>query len=647
MVTKQLVKTLIFFLLFVYHHLNAQTLQNGIYNNSTVNVPTKVEHTGKTVAITMSDGIKYFTLKNGNTYTRTYTNPYNSSMVRYYEVIVLSSTKFSIGEIGKEKQIWVYLSSGGNENTQQTSNCNCEQSADAKKYFDKAMQDMQAHTCSYCAELARWQCLYQCDNTNYSRTEIEQKIAYYEKVLQSYQSQTVTNATSQGGLKTEQNSICCPELIGKGLTYGDKANSILATSNDVTQNATGKTIKFENVVNEQFGTLLESLMTDGKIDETNAKAYLETVFGYDESVSNYLKTVSLTQQISNLQQGSMSFDDFLSSVNQTLLHSIPSQFYSSLEENMEGYMMVENVLSELQNGQVGSHTVNLVSEIIKSNQEWNIEKQKNAEIANKLSLITPQLSKLQSTAVECKKLEIIDDVTSKINWIELPNPPIPEITMNVDVPQRKTFCGSQLENGHITITDRYNLINTPQYLLVEDFNYYKNPEKFDFSKDFSMNLYFKIGANGTNNKFTINIGNGYQLIITHNANGKGWLFIETPDEYLITEKYGKLKAHNTNDKTKKKLEWIDKERYIAKGYNSFRGSHLVFRESKLTIDFDAILKINILKKDDIFTVQFNDLPGELTTKINYFPNKHYLGFKVENSTNTSFVELHKLELKHL
>ncbi|RWU05032.1 hypothetical protein [Pedobacter chitinilyticus] len=38
-------------------------------------------------------------------------------------------------------------------------------------------------------------------------------------------------------------------------------------------------IKFENVVNEQFGTLLESLLKDGKLDETSAKTYLETVFG--------------------------------------------------------------------------------------------------------------------------------------------------------------------------------------------------------------------------------------------------------------------------------------------------------------------------------------------------------------------------------
>ncbi|MBK6381418.1 MAG: hypothetical protein IPF72_17780 [Chitinophagaceae bacterium] len=54
-----------------------------------------------------------------------------------------------------------------------------------------------------------------------------------------------------------------------------------------TLKAQDNTIKFENIVNEQFGTLLESLLTNGKIDEANAKTYLETVFGYNRSVTGF------------------------------------------------------------------------------------------------------------------------------------------------------------------------------------------------------------------------------------------------------------------------------------------------------------------------------------------------------------------------
>ena len=120
-------------------------------------------------------------------------------------------------------------------------------------------------------------------------------------------------------------------------------------------NAQENTIKIERIVNEQFGTLLESLLTDGKIDELNAKAYLETVFGYDESVSNYLKTVSLTQQISNLQQGSMSFDTYIETLGSNLFDLIPESYRQKLlsNPNYVGWQLGQ----ELRNGHVSSATL--------------------------------------------------------------------------------------------------------------------------------------------------------------------------------------------------------------------------------------------------------------------------------------------------
>ncbi|MBK7308751.1 MAG: hypothetical protein IPI88_18220 [Chitinophagaceae bacterium] len=63
--------------------------------------------------------------------------------------------------------------------------------------------------------------------------------------------------------------------------------------------AQDNTIKFENIVNEQFGTLLESLLTNGKIDEANAKTYLETVFGYNRSVTGFT-TADLSTKIQSI-----------------------------------------------------------------------------------------------------------------------------------------------------------------------------------------------------------------------------------------------------------------------------------------------------------------------------------------------------------
>ena len=86
---------------------------------------------------------------------------------------------------------------------------------------------------------------------------------------------------------------------------------LLLLCSTVTVTAQENSIKLEKVVNEQFGTLLESLLKNGKIDETAAKTYLETVFGYDEGVSSYLQMSNLSDQIKNMGQGKVaSFNDF-------------------------------------------------------------------------------------------------------------------------------------------------------------------------------------------------------------------------------------------------------------------------------------------------------------------------------------------------
>ena len=91
-----------------------------------------------------------------------------------------------------------------------------------------------------------------------------------------------------------------------------------------------KEIKLEDVVNEQFGTLLESLLVNGKIDEANAKTYLETVFGYDETVNNYIQGLNMTQQIQNIGKGNLSFDNYVEAFGSNLFNLIPNNYEKSL-----------------------------------------------------------------------------------------------------------------------------------------------------------------------------------------------------------------------------------------------------------------------------------------------------------------------------
>lgn len=159
--------------------------------------------------------------------------------------------------------------------------------------------------------------------------------------------------------------------------------SFLFLCSTVTVKAQDNTIKFEDIVNEQFGTLLESLLVNGKIDENNAKSYLETVFGYDESVSSYLQTADFTQHLNSVKQGNLSFDNYVKQINSFLLTFVPESHKADLMNNIQNQMLINNIIGEVKNGQIGIQTVNLIHDIIESNREWKVEKIKNAEIAKK------------------------------------------------------------------------------------------------------------------------------------------------------------------------------------------------------------------------------------------------------------------------
>ncbi|MBK7308753.1 MAG: hypothetical protein IPI88_18230 [Chitinophagaceae bacterium] len=139
---------------------------------------------------------------------------------------------------------------------------------------------------------------------------------------------------------------------------------LLLLCSTVTVTAQENSIKLEKVVNEQFGTLLESLLKNGKIDETAAKTYLETVFGYDEGVSSYLQMSNLSDQIKNMGQGKVaSFNDF-EKLSNSLLDLVPAKYQNEIRSNLQLQSLINSSINEISSGQIGESTLQLVDGII-------------------------------------------------------------------------------------------------------------------------------------------------------------------------------------------------------------------------------------------------------------------------------------------
>lgn len=632
--------------------VNAQTLQSGNYSSTDGGYAKTIAVEVSANSIKTTDGgyvSKY--VQHGSQYI--FNNLAQGNGYIYY-INVTSNSQFVLTN-NKSQARYVFTYTGGRTAT--VSNCDCEKDVTAQKYFEMAQQDLNAHTCAYCAELARWQCLYECGNSAYSPSQIQEKITYYENVLRNYQNQTVTNATTTGGLATQKNTICCAELVGK------KLQGATALSPNTTNGAA------ESQLDQQYSTLLESLTTNGTITESNAKAYLEALFGYDENVSNYLTGVNLANQINNISSGTLSTEQFMTSLSNSLVSVMPPQ----QQQMYHAQMLGTQIGSELRNGQLSANSVNeltnmatdLAVGIGQGIQENTERKQREAVIKQKIETITPTLDKLNSATKEYAKLKITDEVESDKNWVTNSNPPVlwqesyqtqGNMLTITTVTTNHVANTSRLQNGTLVI-DMKNFFYESPFIgddirtKYEAWSFYKNPEKFDFSKDFKMNLYIKYNTEqGRLNK--IIIGKGYHLSIMDIGN---YFYVATADKYAVTTKYGEL-VENNKEITKEKQ--VDKAKGVYVMANKMWGRYIALDKRKHNLG--DVIKLTVTKKGNVFTCSVNDI-AEISSEIQYFPDKYYLGFLLnppfkyelskkgaETIRNSSYsLEIHKLELEHL
>jgi len=407
----------------------------------------------------------------------------------------------------------------------------------------------------------------------------------------------------------------------------------------ITLSAQDSSVKLSNAINEEFGTLLESLLKDGKIDESGAKTYLETVFGNDESITNYLQTIDLSKKINGFQQGNLSFDSYLSNINSSLISFIPEDKKQAFMNYFETRMIVEGSMNELLSGNIGSNTINLAAGLIEGGKEAKAERIKKEAIAKKLEVITPTLSKLNNSRTYTK-LKIIDEVDSNKNWIVNTNPVVTE-----DATLKYTTNYSNLENGYLKIsTENYvqAIFNWDKMMYFKPMRIYKNPEKFDFSKDFKMNLFLK-KERKVAEMITLEIGKGYQLSIIRQ---EGYIYFTTPLNYNVSDIYGELRPDNKKNKSEKS-NFVDKDKGIIIAKNGYSNTFYIREKKNQNIDFEGVLKITIIKKGNSFICKFNDLEYELVSEISYFPDKYYLGLLLSDTGKKAYTEIHKLELEHL
>lgn len=421
----------------------------------------------------------------------------------------------------------------------------------------------------------------------------------------------------------------------------------------VASSAQENKIAFENLVNEQFGTLLESLISDGKLDVNGAKSYLETVFGYDDTVASYLQSSQFSQQFSslNLNTKNLRGGSLLPQLNSSLISIIPAEKQQAFMQNMNAQMIVQGSMNEMLNGKVGSNTVALAAGIIAGSAEARAERLKREAAIQKLEVITPTLTKLNANATPYEKLSIVDNMNSADNWIINSNPPV----LNETVENIFTTNASTFEYGGLKIhTQNYITAfwNWDKNTRYENGRFYKNAEKFDFSKDFVMHLYLQ--SNDYTHNFKIQIGKGYQVSVLPEANGN-CTWITSPEFYQVSDRYGVLwpTMGPKKDRIKNAVTGQNKSRKLFSGKSRQWGSYILYRNKKNPdITFvDNIVKLTITKRGDIFSFKINDLAEtEISNQINYFPDKYYLGFEVNPkplSGKKAWIKISKMELQHL
>lgn len=375
--------------------------------------------------------------------------------------------------------------------------------------------------------------------------------------------------------------------------------------------AQDNTLTLENAMNEQFGTLLENLIVDGQINEADAIIYLETVFGYNEDVSRYLQASNLSEQLKGLTQGNVSTESYLNTLNNSLINLVPAQYQREIQNNLQVQSLINGSIQEIVSGELGANSYQLIEGIIQGIQELRKDIAREKLLLEKIKAITPTLNSLQKSSYTKKtKFEV---PMNPENWQENMNP---DWSTRINRLNKVSITEKGIEGEGY-----WKNVDAPTYQFKK---YFKNPEKFDFSKDFRAEFEISVDNANTYNFFEVQLAGMYQMqLMCYQAKNTKAFTIITPKEYFLTNKYGVF--YNTR-------------------YNGLGGYHstIIRNKNNPCVDYSKPIKIVMEKKGTQLTYEFNDCSETVSTDMNYFYHKYLLEFKFAGK-----VMIHKMTLEHL
>jgi len=402
---------------------------------------------------------------------------------------------------------------------------------------------------------------------------------------------------------------------------------------------------FEKLVNEEFGTLLESLLVDGKLDNDNAKAYLATVYGYNTDVNNYLQNANFSKNLNSINSTNLNTLQYVELVNSSLLNAIPNQKFQQLSQNISDGLMFYNGIYDITQGNITNNAIGMGVKVFDFFSDLNRMLKEEEKLKEKIKIITPTLEKLSKNNINSPKLKITEDFSSADNWNVNKEPAFTKYSTYII-----TTNYTEIKDNHLNITSQnYNSrdwlnLGISKEVVYEKARLFRNVSKFDFSKDFRITMDLKIDLNTENDVFYIYIGKGYYISI---QKYNKWVLFGTPAAYDVTYDYGRLENLYPR---KKEIKDFDKAKGIYR-YSGLGGESVTYEHKKIPeIDFNGILTLEIIKKGSKFSGKLlNDHSGSEFTvdNITYFPDKYYLGFKLKALNKNAKVEIHRLELEHL
>lgn len=425
-----------------------------------------------------------------------------------------------------------------------------------------------------------------------------------------------------------------------------KITTVLLFCNLVFTSAQQQNNSFENLINQEYGTLLESLLIDGKLNNNNAKIYLEAVYGYNLDINNYLQNADFSSQLNSLNGKKLNTVEYIEKVNSSLLSSIPNDKFQELSQNIQDGLMFYNGVYDITQGNLSSNALGVGFKVFDFFSTMNKMMKEDEIILEKVKNITPTLDKLNKASSRYKKLKLVEDFSSNKNWNISKAPPFVKYSKHIT-----TTNYTDIKNKCLTITTQnYNSgdwlgLGISKEVVYKKARLFRNNEKFDFSKDFSLTMDIKFNFDKENDVFVLYIGKGFFMDVKRY---KKYTYFMASSGTGITKEYGELEA--LYDKEKKEIKDYNKAKGIYK-YSGPYGESVTYEYKKNpTINFNDILTIKIVKKGNTFTgTLVNDTSGVefKVENVTFFPDKYYLGFKLKSYNKNAEVEIHRLELEHL